>query len=510
MTRHLVLASLLLSLCGLSACSKDSGEKKTPKPGGLTALVQAQDDSVITIVDLDGKPLVGAQVLIGPEKDQPFAGNFLVTDAQGQFTAPADWQDAQPVTIQAANRIRITYMEQKPQGQTFKVRRTEGRGAYQLSGTTTGFAPVDRDGLIDFAIVLPAFSRLDLFTFDVSKVISNQNDIITVLGQQVEIPSNISLPKQRESYFLPVTLEKPVYRTYFRTTGTKKVVTLRGQFPFKEVVDELRGQADFISLINKFSIQGGSIKNIHVSSSGSTADLPVGDMTFANSRRMNAPNFRSDEVVIAASMNPSGDLMYPSDFKNLTARQPQTLQIASSNAVLLTVAKRKTETQKGSYNGRVSAAVQPFSSGASPELLALIDDPRLISPSAIQVPTARATNNIAPVATYASLSRVTKKSVAGAPVDAEAIEILTTEWEVYAPDWVQNVALPKWPKAPGPLSQTTDQPTEDSQDENAEPLAGQMRWGVTLVGQSPTVSKGELGPDLLETATHATYSAIDF
>lgn len=505
MTRHLVLASLLLSLCGLSACSKDSGEKKTPKPGGLSGLVHAQDNSVITVADLDGKPLVGAQVLIGTEMDRPFTGNFLVTDAQGQFTAPVEWTTGQAVTIQAAGRIRITYMDQLPTGQTFKVRRTEGRGAHQLAGTTTGFNIVDRDGLIDFAIVIPAFSRLDLFTFDVSKVISNQNDIISVLGQQVEIPSNISLPKQRESYFLPVTLEKPAYRTYFRTTGTKKVVTLRGQFPFKEVVDELRGKADFVSLINKFAIQGGSVKNIPVGSSGTKADLPVGDMTFTNSRRMNAPNFRNDEVVIAASMNPSGDMLYPSDFKNLTARQPQSLQIASSSAVLLTVAKRKTETQKGGYNPRVSAAVQPFSSGASPELLPLIDNPRLLAPHAIQIPSTRASGSLVEVATYASLSRVTTKSV-----DADAIETLITEWEVYAPEWVQNVTLPKWPKTPGPSPGPMEGSDEQNDEENAEPLAGQMRWGVTLVGQSPTVSKGELGPDLLETATHATYSAIDF
>ncbi|MFN7727670.1 MAG: hypothetical protein ACK5P7_00790 [Bdellovibrio sp.] len=497
MTRHLLVVSMILSLCGLSACSKDDGEKKDPKPGGLTTQ-QSKPASTLTVLDQTGAPLAGAKVLIGPELGKPFAGNFLTTDAAGKFVAPADWSDAQPITIQGTGHIRVTYLAQSPSGQKFKLRGREGSGTYQLGGTTSGFNVVDRDGVADFAIVIPAFSRADLFSFDVSKVISSQNDSITVVGQTVEIPSNISLPRQRESYFLPVTLEKPEFRMYFRTTGIKKVVTLRGQFPFKQVVDELRGSQDFLSLINLFNIQGGSVKNVNVSSGGSRETLPVNEMNFSNSRRMTAPNFKNDEVVIASSMNPKDGMLYPSDFKNLTARQNQALQVVATDAILLTVAKRKAETQEATYNDRISSAIQPFASGALPELLPLIENPRLLASHTIQIPSTKPVGTIIPVATYATLSRVSTKSVG-----TDAIESLTTEWEVFADNWVRDVALPKWPKTPAP--------NDGGDEESTEPLAGQMRWGVTLLGQSPIASgSAELGPDLLETATHATHSSLDF
>ena len=173
--------------------------------------------------------------------------------------------------------------------------------------------------------------------------------------------------------------------------------------------------------------------------------------------------------------------------------------MVAADALLLTVAKRKSETQEGSYNDRVSSAIQPFTSNATPELLPLIENPRLLASHTIQIPSAKPTSSIAAVATYATLSRVTTKSVG-----TDAIESLTTEWEVYADNWIREVALPKWPKTPGPLD-------ADADEEITEPMAGQMRWGVTLMGQSPTVSGGtELGPDLLETATHATHSSLDF
>jgi hypothetical protein len=98
--------------------------------------------------------------------------------------------------------------------------------------------------------VIPVLSRTDVFNFDINTVISNEVDTITLLGQSVDIPANVSLPEQRETYIFPITLKKPEYRLNFSSIGAKKVMALRGQFQLKPVVDELRSTKDFIGIIN--------------------------------------------------------------------------------------------------------------------------------------------------------------------------------------------------------------------------------------------------------------------
>ena len=482
MKKHLILC-LLAAFTIAAGCSEDKDDKKGgPKK---ETPFHALDNSTLTVTDLAGLPLKGAQILIGTEQGKPFADNFITTDAEGHFTAPAEWTDSEPVTFQAPGFVRVTYFGQTAHGQSFQLRPQEGKGHLQLSGQTTGFNVVDGDGLVDFAIVLPAFQRNELFSFDLGSFISSQNDEMDVIGQKINIPSNVSLPQQTENYFLNVTLNKPQYRMYFRTPGTKKVVTLRGQFPFKEVVDQVRQKVPFTELINEFSIQGGSVKTINMTGNTSK-NLPVNEMNFHNTRKLTAPDFRDSEMALGIALAEEGGYLYPTDVKNLSSGQGQSLRMNSNSPMLLTVVRRQDESQQGHMKDRLTAVFMPFVSGAQPKPLPLINDPKILSASRIQVPSARPSADVVPVATYASLSAVGEQGELGT-----LAESLQTVWEAYSNDWINEVDLPTWP--------------------GASIQKGKMRWGVTLVGQSAKVgTPAVLGPALMETATHATHSSIDF
>ena len=318
-----------------------------------------------------------------------------------------------------------------------------------------------------------------------STLISSQNDEMDVIGQKINIPSNISLPEQTENYFLNVTLNKPQYRMYFRSPGVKKVVTLRGQFPFKQVVDQVRAKVPFTELINEFSIQGGSLKTVNVTGNTSK-NLPVNELNFRSSRKLQSPEFKDSEMALAIALTEDGGYLYPTDVKKLSSGQNQSLKSNSANPMLLTVIRRSSESQQGNMKDRLTAVFMPFSAGAQPKPLALIENPKLLSATHIQVPNTRPSADVAPVATYASLTTVSENNLL-----YPEMESLQTVWEAYSADWVNEVDLPAWPGAAMPK--------------------GKMRWGVTLVGQSSKVgTQPVIGPALMETATHATHSSIDF
>lgn len=476
---------LLSSFALITGCSEDKDTKKPPpkKVESLFSGFFAEPSSVITVVDTEGHPVVGAQVLIGSSVGSPFAENFITTDDHGTFVAPADWTDAQPVTINSAGSVRTTYLGQTPQGQKFEIRYVPANERLELSGKGTGFNIKDKDNKIDFALMIHALNRTALFSFNLDMVISNEMDTISVMGQEMDLPSNIALPKQKETYILPITLEKEKYRLYFNEKGTKRVYTARGQFPFKEVVKELRNNTPFHELINYFSLLGGSIKTVTINGPKQTLDLPVNELVFNQARKFKAPTFANDEFIMALALSEHNAELFPTDIKNITAGKETSLSTAAgSNPLLLTVLKKKDENALGA--GRLSAAITQFDAATEPKMLPLMANPQVTGPYEVTFPKIATVNTVEPVATFSVLSKLEKKTV-----NNLQIEVLTPEWEVYGETWVEGFKLPEWP--------------------GDAPKTGTHRWDVSFVG-SQTAKTIDLGPRMLETATHATHSSTDF
>jgi hypothetical protein len=483
--RTIVFTTALISL-GLAGCSDDKGGTKPTPPSKVWDFFSAQATGLNVVGD-DLQPLANARVLIGSELDAPFAGNYLTTDAQGHLDLPAGWTDAAPVTIEADEYLRATYYAQEPGDRTYRLRKKAitSTSQFEMKGLTQGHNIQDKDGFVDFSLVIPALTRNDFMSFDINSVISPQSDIISVLGQEAEVPSNVTFPKQKESYFLPVTLDKPGYRVYFNEAGFHRVFAARGRFPFKDVVDQMRAKAPFYNLVNYFTIQGGGVKDLNLTRSSTSVDLSVKDLDFKSKVSVQAPSIGGDETMMVVGVAHMAEYMIPTDVKMLKSGQKMSISALDSKGSVFSILKKTADMESISNgSGRLSAVLVPAGAGVAPKFLPMLQDPTLASNGDLLVAKTNSISGVNPIATYAILSQVQETKQG-----SQKIKINSSYWEVYAPKWIEVVSLPKWPAG--------------------NPVAGKMHWEVNLIG-SLSVSDVDLGPSMINNATHVTHSSLDF
>ena len=490
---QLALTALGLTLSALRTnCSpnksNNSSESEIQKPKDETFRPKTITDT-LQIVDQYGKPVAAAQIFIG-EVFLPTPGdNLVVADADGRSTIPTGWTTAQPVTIQAPGYLRVTYLNQTPGTRTYVLRKVETDEHLELSGVTTGFNVVNNDNKVDFALTVPALRKSDFLAFDINKFISSENDKITIIGNDIKIPSNISLPKQIESYWLQITLNKPKYRIYFHSPGPKTVLTLRGQFPLDDVVDDLRDKKEFYEVINYFSIFGGSIRETTVTGKKNSLDLPVNELSFKDRREVVAPSFGSDEAILAAALTEYKGLYIPTDVKNMSSKGKMNLVTSGAQPLLVAVMKKRGAAGKAAKD-QLSARLMPMlATATSPDLLPLIPAPKAnLHVVEVQPPVAPASINA--LATYATLYKIEQVTQDGKTSDAPRLV-----WEVYGADWSKQMKLPEWPATA------------------SEKWSGRMKWSVALMGTDQPLDPAkpvDLGPSLVDSVTHVTYNAQEF
>lgn len=494
-----MLRMISLALAGglLVSCSKPSIPKRQMDLGDRVAQLfglQATATS-LKVVDVFGKPVANAQILIGTGVDQPFAENFLATDAGGGFTAPAGWTAAEAVTINAPGYVRATYFEQVPQGQTYVLRPRVAAQPYKLTGQTSGYKTVDRDGIVDFGIVIPSMTKASLFNFDLAAFISPETETISIIGKSIEIPKNIVLPKQRESYFFPIELNKPNYSLNFRGPGERMIYVARGTFPLDDVVNEFRNGKEFFELMNYLSIKGGALRKIDLQGD-QTLDLPVNELNYTGQRQIQGPAVGKDEVVLAAALAEWKGWFYPTDVKLLDAGKARSLTVATGGQPsVIAVLKRKDEMSLTQNTDRLSAHFATLDNGLTPSFLPLLEKPKVTSPYEFGVTPVNKPTDTVEGAQFSVLSKVSQITVAG-----KTLDVLENLWEVYSPHWMATTQIPQWPGENSPSGNVTDLATN------------RLRWEVTLTAlpSQNAVQNVELGPKWLDASSHATRASQDF
>ncbi len=481
---------VILAALAITACSEDK-DKPKPEASSDKFLHWMQNgpvaqNRILRVVNQNGEALAQAEILIGESMNRPFTNNFIQTEEDGSFIAPPEWQNAEMVTVNAKGYLRATYLGQSPDGQTFTLRPSDSATKFQLSGKGVGFQVTNNDGQVDFGLMIPAMKKSDLFAFTVNSFISPINDKIEAAGQELLIPSNISLPDQKERYlFFNVNLNKPQYRLFFDSPGKKWVYTARGQFPFKKVADELRDNKPFYELVNFISLNGGSLRQIDITSTNTVADLPVNELQFTQTRAYRAPTFGKDDFVLAAAASEFQGVYFPTDVKNVDPGQTLNLRTAAGSApYILTALSKKSETNLGDL--RMSASFEAFAANKAPVLLPLIEKPRVQNQRTFSIRAISAPTGLTPKATYAALSSV-KRTKNNQNVVTESTQRV---WEVYSKGWLTDVKLPEWP---GEVLQVN----------------GLKRWEVALVAAGAEISVA-IGPRFLDNVSHATRSQADF
>jgi len=474
---NLKLVVPALALIFTIGCSDKDSERRTPKalPQQLEQVVglvfnsDLKYQNQIKVTDSFGSPISGAQILIGQSADQPFIGNFITTDENGVVAVPAEWNNAQSVTINAQGYVRRTYLNQSPSGQQFSLNKKSVTEKPELNGITTGYNIKDKDGIVDAALVVPAFTKQNLFNFSIDTFVSPVSDTMTVVGRTVEIPSNISLPKQKESYFLPVTLDKPKYRMFFNDFGPQTVVAIKAQLPLRKMVDDFQNKKPFYEMVNNMSIQGGAIRKVNLQSATQTLDIPVNELLFNQPRSMKAPQFAADQYLMTVSVSEYDSEFVPTDIKNVLPGTVNKLNLPiNAKASLLAVMMPKDQ----KIVGQLSANLANFTEGYEPSLLSYISKPTVTNVTNVKVETALSLPvGLENLGTIARLSQISKNG---------KVEVSTPIWEVYSTEsWINQFDVPAWPS-------------------EAIPVAGSKRWEVAFVA----------GTD--NQVTHLTHNQTDF
>lgn len=487
---------LILLVCAflIEGCSKDGdGKPSKPKSKAEEAFFQTLriedlfSNEEFSVTNEAGHTVPNARILVGQAENDPFPNNLVQTDTFGKAKIPEAWQDAQPVTVYAPGYIAVTYLAQYPQSLSFKLKKAPSSVRMELKGQTTGYNVRDRDGQIDFGVIMKGMTKAEALAFDINKVISTEMDIIKVAGRDMSIPSNISLPRQRETYMLPITLEKNPYRLYFQEAGNHKVLGIRGKFPFKDVIDEFRNGKSFVDVLNYFNIEGGTLQdiNINITASKQTLDLNLGQVNFNASVPVMGPSVATGEVVVGVVGQDMNGVIMPTDVKKLTPGRSMNLKAMDANsAIVLRVLKREAEfdSSVSENTDRLSAVISKTQQGPI-EFLNLIENPKLQGKDLIldrpqQIP------NIEAYSTYLLLSELQEINVG----NGKTIKVPLHRWEIYAPGWIAQMSLPQRPFS--------------------DMLTPKWRWEVSFLGGNGAAPA--LGPQLIEKTTHVTRSSLDF
>ncbi|MBC7420051.1 MAG: hypothetical protein H7328_04920 [Bdellovibrio sp.] len=484
---------LLVGACFLFlSCSKDKKETSKSVISNSNVVrflwtAQSQETPQINVINQFGEPVVAAQILIGSEADVPFSGNLIQTDQSGIAAIPAEWTAPDHVTVDATGYVRITLLNQQPGDLIIRLSPKHLATKPEIRGEVTQLPVVNSDKLIDFGLVMPALNRSDLLNFDINQVLSPYSDVLTVAGQESRVPTNISLPTQKESYIFSVTISKPVYSMQVATFGPKRFFAARGQFVFKDVIGEIRAGKPFYELINYFSILGGSIRDTTIVNPVTNLNIPANELDFKNSFTVTTPNIQSDELLLVLAASQVAGSLIPTDIKKTTGGQTLVLSsLGGKPAFILNVVKRESEFMATSSGAdRMSVSILPYTVGIKQEMLPLVKNPSISTSGGyrITLPSPPTTAGIFPIATSISISDLTE-----ATSGASKFFVARPRWEVLGLGWNSQVQLPKWP---------------------LRGTASKMRVGINFIGSNKN-SNPSLDDSLIEAATHVSHASTDF
>lgn len=508
-----MLKSIIFSLCFFTlAChklslspSKNSRLSPQAKDDATTdgpAQLQGQDVQTIKVTSLAGQALAGAQILIGPKQGEPFANNLLTADAEGLLPIPKEWTTRTSVTVHHPGFLRVTYLNIDPQSLQFQLRPLENTQQIELSGTTQGFGNLEKNNIVDFGLVLPSLSKQDLFTFSLDKIISKESDTIEVAGMEAKIPSNVTLPRQKESYIVPITLQKERYRLYFNDFGPRQIYALHGRFPFQETVDKITEKVPFHTLVNDFEFQSGSLRSVNIQ--GNTQlNLPVNERVFSLAHRISPPSdLTNAHTMISVALFEENNFLYPTDLHKVENARSFPLKNdprAQQKVLSLLVATEEFNSNNQSPH-RGSAEMVTAKAPHAPEFLDLLSPLTLTERGwSLQSPEQR--SSIQPLTTYALLSKIEGSG---------SRKRLVRQWEVFAASWVDELSLPEWPgESQQALVLESDETMEDNNlsESPTTTKANTQRWEISYLGSNlpqPLQSNG-LGPGVVDYITHVSF-----
>lgn len=504
----------LIALTGVSCADQHNSLENLKAKSFETAKerVYLSANQTLQVVDADGTPIGSAEVMVGHQPGDPFSGNVLKSDQNGLVEIPSLWKAELPVTVTAPGYVAKTIPAMTPQPATIHLSQQEGHSNFEIKGDTTQFGRLITDGKVDFALVMPTLSRNQLLNFDVSMMVSPEMDKISVIGNEADIPSNVTLPEQTENYIFPVRLNKPTYRNFVRDPGTYQFFASRGNFPIRKVVDDIRAGKSIFEEINYFNFIGGGFKNVTINGDIAGQDIAVNELTFNATIPVKAPAFADDKMIISISLAEKNGLMTPFDLKRLTSSMTLNLKTVANWGASIVVSLMLPNTatnQKPVIDmelikawplgvpllinpmanqdfSELSFNVQSANGAVTPSFIEGLKKPVATS-SQLKMTVPARPSGMNAVATYAVLSEI--ETIGSGNLKSER---RTRLWEMMSPGWVSAVDLPKFSLQKNP-NRT-------------------YRWDVMFMGSTLPIGTPIIVDDKVDLSkiTHVTRNATDF
>ena len=455
-----------------------------PMPHPETNEVQTPS---IQVIDANGNPVALATVTIGEQK------NTLTTDANGEFKTPKGWTTPLPVTVEASNHVTTTFQNVLPGAGRLEISLVDGQKFTEVSGVANNFKNLRIDGFVDFALVLPIFDRRSILQFDVSMVISPESDTLKLPGNnKFDIPSNISLPPQKEKYgFFTIHFQKPTYRFFFRNEGPQQMVAAHGRFPLKRVIRDFQAKKSIFEIMNHFKFVEAGTQDVDIKGLPIQKDIPIDGVQFDQTLKVKAPRYDSKLIMTSVALAGDQDAFYPTDIKSVKPGRTQRLQTASQESTrqVLNILSPPLEFSN-SNNGAISqqkpmsfALSQETQLKKAPEFLDLGVTPSYNN-GVISAQSPQDLPGIHERASYVILSKI--ESIGTGGINSEK---RTRLMEYYIPEWKDSIFIP------------------NAAELNLDP-AHRYRWEVLYLGSDQTQNNND--QYTLDTVTHVSRSSLDF
>jgi hypothetical protein len=295
------------------------------------------------------------------------------------------------------------------------------------------------------------------------------------------------------------------------------MVALRGQFPIRQVFDAFRAGTPFVDIINLFSLQGAQVTPVQIGGSTQTQNLSVVGLQFDNSIEIRSANLNRGEVLLVAPLSQViGGGLWPTDIKKLESHGQVTVRARSSETPVVFALKNKDEIQGDRADKRVSVALMAFRGGMAPEMLPILNKPRVLAAHQVRLPEL---NNLPDthqlLGAFLSLSALTQvRTPQGERVDRQ-----TAIWEVYLPEVSRSgsdVILPELPNFDFPRGKKEWSVSYLAQQirriDGSSRCAGEEESSDSSSDSylSGDESCSRLNPMFLDQAQFVTYSTMEF
>ena len=476
-------ALLFAAMLGCSRPNSPSALRSSDQSG----LLQTKTAATLHLQTEAGVAITGAKVLIGSRRGVPFTDNFLTTDGGGNAVVPADWNSNEPITIEAANLVRTTFLDQAPGSHSYTLRQGGEPLKLEVNGETTGFGNLPSDGIIDVGIVFAAMQRADFTSFQLGKLMSPETDRISLPGYTLDVPSNATIPLQKERYIIPITFNKPKYRIFMPFEGKYKIIADHARFPMKTVMEKMKAGKSFIDMFDDFEFVSASARDVTVAGRAPmTMNIPVNEVQFNMKIAVQAPNYSADYTMLALALAQMDGRYYTTDVKTVAMRGARQLAYPSQSDSLIVSVLRKAalgDNVVGAIAEEMTLNILPGNLSQAVEFLPVVAAPQLRGSELILAPPS-AESQMHMAGTYAMLS-----AVQVIPVADRKIERKTSYWEIYGEKWPSSIALPEWP--------------------DGKAFTGALRWEAAFLAVSDTSKIPQLGPERLNAVNYVTRSAVD-